>query len=215
MPNTILPINPSSDARSQIAQTNANFAKLDNDTITKVYKGPTGKDAVIEGQLPNNLGSGILMNDLNGVPNIYMATDQNGQPILKVAKAGQDATTASGSGLIFNSSQNIFKIAATGDITISVTAPASGTSQQFAGFYTHNRGTPPIALAFWESAFNTREMLPIYMQGFNSSLNAFTTVTQLRLITTPTDLQITVIATSNTFSADYKFHWYILEETAA
>lgn len=118
MPNKILPIDGSSDERARIAQTNANFAKLDADTITKAYKGPTGKDAVIEGQLPGDLGSGILMNDLNGVPNIYLATKPDGTPVLKVGKSGFDATTTSDRNLIFNSAQNIFKVAYTDSVTV-------------------------------------------------------------------------------------------------
>jgi hypothetical protein len=137
---------------------NQNFAKLDAEAVTKVYSGPGG-NAVVEGRLPNDLGYGQILYDRSGKAAIYMAVDANGNPVFKVAKTDKDATTGTDSDLIFNSSQNTFKIALSG--TTQLTAPnAIGGSTNVSVSFT--LGTKPIVFAFASlTPTGTRFPLPL------------------------------------------------------
>ncbi|MFE7720093.1 hypothetical protein ACFU44_13750 [Nocardia rhizosphaerihabitans] len=110
MPNVFNPMKSDTDLANLINQLNSNFAKLDNEAVTKVFYGPGQVPRLIDGRLPNELGYGMLVYDANGIPLIYIASDANGNPVLKVAPPGVDATTAPNSQLIFNSAQNVFKV---------------------------------------------------------------------------------------------------------
>lgn len=66
---------------------------------------------------------GLVFN--NGSNNkMYLGQDASNNYVFKVAKDGFDADTTGNANLIFNSSQNMFKIVATGTATI----PTSGTN---------------------------------------------------------------------------------------
>lgn len=71
---------------------------------------------------------------------------------LKVSKPGYDVGNATNDQLIFNSSQNVFKIVQTGSVTIPsctvTTAATSYGSNAAAASITHNLGYVPILLAF-------------------------------------------------------------------
>lgn len=213
MPNTILPINGASDARAQLAQHNANFAKLDNDTITKAYKGPNGKDAVIEGQLPDNLGSGILMNDLTGNPVIYMATDPNGNPILKVAKAGQNATTATDANLIFSSSNNILRVAKTGSATLTRT----GTGGRQWIDVTHGLGVIPAIIAYVKNPlYSTYSHVPFTLDVISGTAVTYGGSVNVTLDSSIVEFSVTLDASISALMAgDWLFTYYLLVQTAA
>lgn len=122
MPNRFLPLGTGADFDQARAVINANFAQLDNEVVTKVFNRANG-NAFIEGKLPGDIGYGFLMYDTNGLVAIACYVDSTGQPILKVAKEGFDALTATNDQLIFNSAQNVFKIATTNTATVSVPDP--------------------------------------------------------------------------------------------
>lgn len=130
MPNRFLPFRSGTDMNQLIAILNKNFGELDGDTITKVFSVSRTSPGFIEGQLPNNLGYGFLMYTPDNKVSIACYIDSSGQPVLKIAKAGFDALTATSDQLIFNSAQNIPKIAATGTATLpACLAAASGSSE--------------------------------------------------------------------------------------
>lgn len=152
MPNRFTPLNPNSDMSNMVNQINQNFAQLDNENVTKVFKGANSDNKLIEGRLPNSLGYGMILYDANGLPSIYMAVDNSGNPIMKVAKPGKDATTAGNSDLIFNSSQNVFKIISTGTLSMpSVPAATPGGSQTRTVDVSTDivAGTPLIVMGFY------------------------------------------------------------------
>lgn len=125
MSNRFLPLRSGTDMDQLLAILNKNFGELDGETITKVFSVSATSPGFIQGQLPNNLGYGFLMYTPDNKVAIACYIDSSGQPILKVAKEGYDALTATNDQLIFNSSQNIFKIVESGTATINVPGAAN------------------------------------------------------------------------------------------
>lgn len=124
MANVFQPVGKGTSDSGRWAQANKNFAQLDREAVTKVFKNILGNEGTVIGQLPNDLGTGFIMNSLDGVPLIYAAVDNDGQPILKVAKTGHDATSASDENLVFNSAQNVLKVIKTDTVNL----PALGAA---------------------------------------------------------------------------------------
>jgi hypothetical protein len=125
MANSFQRIVSAGSPQAAFNQINQNFAKLDAEAVSKSFSGPQGKTSLIQGRLPGTLGYGQILYDQAGNAVIYIAVDNNGKPVMKVAKDKQDATTATDDQLVFNSNQNTFKIVQTD--TILLTRP-SGTS---------------------------------------------------------------------------------------
>jgi hypothetical protein len=160
MPNRFTPINPGSDLSAIVNQINQNFAKLDGEAVTKVINGPNSTNRLIQGRLPGDLGYGTILYDALGNVSIYLATDADGNPVLKIAKEGKDATTGGNEDLVFNSSQNVLKVVATDTTTIPgfTIAPAVNT-----GFRTATVTSPvPFAavLAFMVDVSGNRSPVP-------------------------------------------------------
>lgn len=152
MANRFIPINPGSDLNQVISIMNKNFAELDSEANAKVFYGASNQVAVNQGQLPNNLGTGLLLRDNTGTPSIAMYVDSSGKPVLKVANTGQNAVTATGQNLIFNSAQNTLKVVNSGNVSLTTTASSRTTvgvglnSGEVS--FAHNLGYTPIILAF-------------------------------------------------------------------
>lgn len=75
--------------------------------------------------------------------NILIGPDANGNQVLKVAQPGYDADSAADENLIFNSSNNIFKIVSTGTVDLEATSPGSDTAT-----VTHGLNKQPLVIAF-------------------------------------------------------------------
>jgi len=205
MPSRFAPLNGSSDTSSQIAQLNRNFAILDGETDTKVYNSTQGKAGLIEGMLPDNLGQGILINDTNANPIIYMARNASGNPVLKVAKTGKNATTAADSDLIFNSAQNVFKVA--NKITITPTVPAAGAVTTT----TQAHGLPHIPAMIGYIIVSGE----YYALPFLSVLPATGVVaTSLQLSADATNVKVTWTSPAAWVGAAPDITIYLLQETA-
>lgn len=118
------------------------------------YSGQQTTDA-LSGKLTFEQGQGrIVGRDENNLPQLVISTN----PFeMKVAKAGFDVLTAPNEDLIFNSSQNIFKIVDSNSITFN--KPAAnwlGT-----GIYTHNLGYVPAVIAFVQNS-GTLTQIPLH-----------------------------------------------------
>ncbi|MCA1565821.1 MAG: hypothetical protein LC803_09325 [Acidobacteria bacterium] len=148
MPNRFTPINPGSDLNQIVNQINQNFAKLDNENVTKAFKGPNGGNSQVQGRLPNDLGYGQILYASDGRPAVYMAVDSSGNPIFKVAKTGQDATTAGNDQLIFNSSSNLFKIVLSGQVSLILPSISTGSTGITSSQVSHTLGYSPLVIAF-------------------------------------------------------------------
>lgn len=85
----------------------------------------------------------------DGINNLALfGKDDAGQVVVKVAKPGFDANSATDDQLIFNSNQNIFKIIYSGVVTLpAVTLPAGAATARVVSF-THNLGYIPVVNAY-------------------------------------------------------------------
>lgn len=91
MPNTFQPISASGDAGLQASQINANFRKLDNESVVKVFKNGD-QNAIINGRYqtdPNRYGQ--LFYDEDGVPRILIGqAPDDGRPGVWISDDGQN-----------------------------------------------------------------------------------------------------------------------------
>lgn len=77
--------------------------------------------------------------------------DDSGNMVVKVAKTGFDANTATGDNLVFNSGQNVLKVSETANVTITGGSVGNGIITTFSQTYTFTGSytKPPIILAFY------------------------------------------------------------------
>lgn len=87
MPYRFNPISGDSQLPSALKAINANFAKLDNEAVTKTFK-QAGGNAIITGKLPYSGGYGSLYYDANGVPRIIIGIAPDGTVGIFVSKDG-------------------------------------------------------------------------------------------------------------------------------
>ena len=159
MPNYLDRIAPGSSSDDIIRTTNDNFTKIDNEAVTKTFAGANGTNSIVQGRLPNDLGYGQIFYDPNGLAKIYMAVDPDGNPIMKVAKDGKDATTGSDADMIFNSAQNVFKIVKIMDISVAAVSQ-SGAGESFVSASSpHGLSQTPIVMGF-VTVVGERSMMP-------------------------------------------------------
>lgn len=87
MPVRFVPLGANASLPEAIAVTNANFAQLDNESVTKVFK-QAGGNAIVEGKLPYDGGYGALYYDADGVPRIIIGIAPDGTMGIFVSKDG-------------------------------------------------------------------------------------------------------------------------------
>jgi hypothetical protein len=136
--------------------------------------------------------------------------DAAGNIVVKVAKAGYNADTATNDQLVFNSSQNTFKIAYTGSLTLNSRGAATGAVPDTVS-YTHNLGYTPAVTAFisYGSTY-----LPLPFTLYNLTTGAI----RCRLYTQVDSSTVTFIyqewsGTEGVTAFPIKF--YLLQETAS
>lgn len=219
MPDRFTPIQPGTDASQQMAMINNNFAKLDQEATIKTYYNAEGNLGLIEGQLPNGLGTGTLVYGTDQVPRIAMYIDSSGNPVLKVAKAGNDVTTAANDNLVFNSAQNIFKIVKTGTASLAVPSPFLNGASVTATI-AHGLSAAPAFLAY----VNIPPGSGIYGTGlghvpaFTMGSGAVTSYVQGTTDATNLYLTVTNVFGANLSGAPFGSTWtlryYVLQESA-
>ena len=132
------------------------------DTLTSRVRLEEGKGRLVIFDGSNNLG--------------VFGFDSQGQVAVKIAKPGFDADTATDEQLIFNSSQNVFKIVKSGTATIpaiSLTTPANqynGTQQS--ATVAHGLGYAPLVTAYYAISGGYAPFPDNQYSGYAS--NAFT-----------------------------------------
>jgi hypothetical protein len=95
MPNRFVPVNPGTPMEHVIAAINNNFAQLDSESAVKVFNGPNGKPAMIQGKLSNGFyGTAYVDQDGNTVK--IEGFDSNGDFVELIVKDGEDAYTVLG-----------------------------------------------------------------------------------------------------------------------
>ncbi|HJQ07999.1 MAG TPA: hypothetical protein VJ836_00795 [Candidatus Saccharimonadales bacterium] len=88
MPDRFIPLSYPMDISQLVAILNKNFGELDSEGITKVYKGPSGRIAIIEGKLPYEGGYGSLYHDSTGTPRLIVGITPDGDVDIVKSKAG-------------------------------------------------------------------------------------------------------------------------------
>jgi hypothetical protein len=88
MADRFIPLRDGTDMSQILATLNKNFSELDNEATTKVYRGPNGNIAIIEGKLPYTGGFGQLQYDTSGHSRIIIGIDPDGEVNIHVSKAG-------------------------------------------------------------------------------------------------------------------------------
>lgn len=170
MPNVFVPIGKDATIEQLITAINNNFAQLDQEAVTKVFRVAGNSPGLIQGKLPNDVGYGFLLYDGDNVA-IACYITPTGTPILKIAKDGYDALTADNSQLIFNSAQNVFKIVNTlaGSIAIDFAARGAAGSDTVFSDNSTNSLVLPHGLTFIPSiqvfGYDTSKYIPISNGG--------------------------------------------------
>lgn len=90
MPNRFTPITGNTSQAQILAMINKNFAELDNENVTKVYRGKDGNIAIIEGKLPYPGGFGTMQYDSDSNSRIILGIDPDGNVGLHISKDGYD-----------------------------------------------------------------------------------------------------------------------------
>ncbi len=137
---------------------------------------------------------------------------------LKVAKAGFDVTRATDTQLVFNSSQDVFKIVKSGTASLTKPNPASGGATYLTTI-PHGLGFTPLSVVSIEAGENlgftaiTYFTLPFnsvsYAGGALSINDAFAASTD------SSNLYIEVITNgNNVITGTFDFKYYLLQETA-
>jgi len=204
---SLTPVSTGNSDAANLNQINNAIRQLNNETQTKVFKGPENVNAVINGKLPDDLGYGFQLSDSNGVPRIIAYIDANNNPILKVSEADQDVVTATDDQLIFNSSQNVLKVVSTGTVTMSVPA----LSQLNTTTVTHNLGYVPAVISFIKNPSGTYRQMPFTY--WDRATN--TTLAVAWADASTTDVTFNLDNNSIALIGDYTFRYYLLQETAA
>lgn len=88
MGDRFIPISNSTSESQKWAMVNKNFSELDNENVTKVYRGSNGNIAIIQGKLPYSGGFGTLQYDTSGNSRILIGIDPDGEVNIHVSKAG-------------------------------------------------------------------------------------------------------------------------------
>lgn len=120
---------------------NQNIRELQGQEVTKIFKDDTGTRRVLLGKGP--LGYGLF-----------------------VSPEGEDVYTTTAPDLVFNSSQNVFKVVQSGTLDLtqaSVADPGVGnyaSGSGTLGTVTHGLGYTPAYLAFLEFTSGVRALLP-------------------------------------------------------
>lgn len=209
MPNVFMPLGTGADFDQARAVINANFAQLDNEAVTKVFKRASG-NAFVQGKLPGDTGYGFLMYDTNGLVAIACYVDSSGQPILKVAKEGYDALTATNDQLVFNSAQNVFKIVLTGTGVLDANGATAGVP--ITNVIPHNLGYTPIPQVFMDNG-GALSPLP-FATGNGLSGGSVTFNTWVYATVSSTDLHISLVPGSTASYGLFNYRYYLLQETA-
>lgn len=194
------PLNSINSLTQNLSQATDMFRELYNRTITEVFK------------------------DDNGVQRVLLGKGANGFYGLKVSKPGYDVYDATDAQLIFNSAQNILKIASSGTTTVALPTLSNSsvgvkniTSRTTVA---HGLGYRPIVIAYRGSS--SQEPLPYTTQmaavlgvtvGYTRTIEIFVDDTNVYFDATTTCYNWA--ASANNAPADTDtVKYYLLQETA-
>lgn len=87
MPFRFVPIGSNASLVEALAVINANFAQLDQETVTKTFKQANG-NAIVEGKLPYDGGYGSLYYDSTGLPRLLVGITPDDDVDIVKSKVG-------------------------------------------------------------------------------------------------------------------------------
>lgn len=93
MPFRFVPVASNASLQEALKAINANFAQLDQETVTKTFKQANG-NVIIEGKLPYEGGYGSLYYDTDGIPRVLIGIAPDGTTGLFVSKPGESVLDA-------------------------------------------------------------------------------------------------------------------------
>jgi len=182
------------DLGSVVNQVNQNIAQQNTDSITKIFKDDAGTRRVLLGK---------------GADGFYG---------LKVSPEGTDVYSATDDELIFNSSQDVFKIVQTGSFNFSDTASGNNYTNTYT--VAHSLGFPPLVFASGNISFNGSSsrlaILPWIQLGSTSAATGVDIVSAMvssSSFDNQIDFRIDIGANAQTLSGTIKY--YILQESAS
>lgn len=181
------------------------------------YAGQSKVDA-LSGKLNFEQGEGrIVGRDDNNITRLLINTN----PFeMKVSKEGFDAFTAANDELIFNSSQNVFKIVFSGTATLDALTINTGGASWSASVGSntlvipHGLGYVPAILAYWDIGGEysplpiTRTITAAGSSFMMYSILAFVDATNIKLSSELTGYNV------NTSFGSVNIKYYLLQETA-
>lgn len=217
---SLTPVTSDNSNSANLNQINNAIRQLNNEAQTKVFKGPENVNAVINGKLPNDLGYGFQLSDSNGVPRIIAYIDANNNPIFKVSESGQDVTTATNDDLIFNSSQNVFKIVEANTQTLIPPTASWAAGNTATVTVPHGLGYEPVFLVYvdWPTSvsFSDPGLSQTPSFAFTGTDAQRPIIASARVDSTNLYLELTnqTGLTANLGELTWTYKYYILQETA-
>ena len=147
----------------------------------------------------------------NGTNNVGLfGFDDTGTMVVKVAKPGYDANSATNDQLIFNSAQNTFKIALTDTVVLTRDA-----SDSFNGVsYQHNLGFKPVCIAFIDYGGITLPMPKLYFNGTSGILDEQVQIQDISTSVITFDATAPTGGSRYASAQTYTIRFYLLQETA-
>lgn len=213
MPYRFVPLSQGSSYEQDKKAINANFAELDNEAVTKVFKGPNGVNALITGRLPNNLGYGTMLTGSDGVPTGLMYVDANGDVFIKTTPAGVDVTTATEDQYNFNSARKTFKIVDEIDLSVDVNN-SPGTYGYYSDFQAHGLGFAPAYIAFVDHGTGRSHLPAVEYIATGAPGSQILEVSLVKNVIVDSTNVTAYIETIANIVDTYDFKIYILQETA-
>lgn len=163
----------------------------------------------------NNMEKVQIFKDDTGTRRVLLGKGLNGFYGLKVSKEGFDVYEAGDDDLVFNSNNNVFKIVSTGTATVTTTGAGLFTTE-----IAHGLSFVPICIGFAiypDAPADTWGMMPYSVTTAASGADtAIVTVAIAFATVDATNLKLNVnqIDSPGVLNGDWRFKYYLLQETA-
>lgn len=161
-----------------------------------------------------------IFKDDTGTRRVLLGKGLNGFYGLKVSKTGEDVYEATDSQLIFNSNQNMFKIATT--VTGTYTITSGDASANYANFsFAHGQTTKPTVIgSFSNTTDSVSRQLPYLYQAPTSSYFGFSASASVQIYSidaTNINVAVKILDINGTSwllaNTTLSFKFYCLQET--
>lgn len=155
---------------------------------------------------------------------LLVGPDSTGTEVVKISKAGQNASTATNDQLLFNSSQDVFKIISSGTASYTPPSPISGGAPQVVATIPHGQPNPPAFLVYVNNpylgavAFNSPGLTIAPSTVYITNSGTYLLISSADVDATNLYIRFTYLGTASTTGLNaytWSYKYYILQETAA